>query len=231
MIAGFETRNSSGTIQVDSTQRNYLLIKSGQFSWNARDMANTAKRWAAENPIGQTGASILMVRSTNPGGVRPSTGSYIGARKYCNFGYTLLDSGSFQYYIFDLVAPSLADRFGLQTFDEKGNLTYNALDYPLRILYTGRSGNAHPTTNLLYTAPHPNIAYGCFSGGKDVNHDDIDVECYYTYLRMAGSSVYTNVIYDEYGSSDGMGVGNWGDAEMTVGIVDTTNIPLNWSRQ
>lgn len=230
MVAGFETRNTSNVIQVDSTNRNFLLIKSGQFTYNGNNPADLATRWVAEQPKGQTAASLMVLKPSVPNKwIRPSTGGYQGSTKLCNFAYERLGSGvtgTFQYYIFDLVSPSLADRLGLQAFDAQGNLTYNALDYPLRILYA-----SHQPPVSGYVAPHPNFAFGCLSGGKDVNNDDIDVECYYTYMCYSGNTVLTQSRYDEYGDPEGAGVGNWGDPASTLLVADVSNIPLNWSRQ
>lgn len=229
MAVGFETRNTSGVIQVDSANRNYLLIKSGQFTINGDNPADMATRWTAENPIGQTSASLMVVRSTPNFWMRPTTGGYLGSRKVCNFAYDKFfgKHGTFQYYMYDLVTPRLSDRLGLQVFDDKGNLTYNALDYPLRILYASHNWSA-PTA---YVSPHDNFAYGSLSGGKDVNSDDIDTECYYTYMTNSGRSVLIDYRYDQFGDPEGGPVGNYGDSVSTLLVADVSNIPLNWSRQ
>lgn len=226
MEEGFETRNTQGVIQVDSKDRNYLLVKSGQFTFDGRYPADIQQRWSAEQPNGQTAASLMLVRTADGRSMRPSTGGYINGRKQCNFGYLRTDSNTFQYYIFDLVAPSLSDRFGLQTFDAKGNLSYNALDYPLRIMFA-----SHQYGATVFTAPHSNFAYGVLSGGKDVNNDGYDIECYYTYIFAQGNTVKINYMYDDLGDPEGAGIGNYGDAQSTIIIADVTNIPKNWSRQ
>lgn len=226
MEEGFQTRNTKGVIQVDSKDRNFLLIKSGQFTFDGRYPVDLWERWKAEQPNGQTAASIMLVRTADGRSMRPTTGGYIDGKKFCNFGYIRSDANTFQYYMFDLVAPSLSDTLGLQTFDAKGNLSYNALDYPLRIMYASRQYR-----DTVFTAPHSNFAYGVLSGGKDVNNDAVDVECYYTYIYAQGNTVKVDVIYDEFGNPEGAGVGNYGDAQSTIIIADVTNIPKNWSRQ
>lgn len=230
MPAGVQIMNQQGVVQVDSSYRNYLLLKSGQFSLGTYPDPTAVTRWIAEQPPVQTAHSLLLVQA--PGwGIRPTTGSYVGGRKLCNFGFLKNSPPSFQYYIFDLVPPNSADKFGLQVFDKSGQIIYNALDYPLKIVKVARTLRVFNVPQVVYTSPYVEVAYGSLSGGKFTSVDADGSEINLTFLSTDGNKVMSRWFDDNNGDTAGIGFdGNFGDDIMTVAVADVRGIPLNWSR-
>lgn len=228
MIAGLQTFSVDNQIQVDTNNRTMLLLKSGQFT------ANNNLNWLNEIADIQgrlTNAGMLCINAPNHG-IGLSTGTQIKGNKVPSFSFLKNSSITFQYFIFDMLAPSNASTFGLQSFDAQGNLIYDALDYPMKILTSKvLRDSVSAQHRVVYVAPHANIAYGSLGGGKFYNFFD-ESETWSRYLYSNGNTVYNWDLYDNNPESAIAfpAFGGYGRTDMGVIIVDTTNYPKNYLR-
>lgn len=235
--SGLQTFATDGRVQVDLNNRTLLLLKSGQYT--ANDANQQADMWYQEQAdiIGRmTNSALLCIRAPDHG-IHPCTSAFRDGKKITVFTYLAKTNITFQYYIFDNMAPSIASKLGLQSFDASGNLIYDAMDYPMKILSIVNTSQVYPAfgnpvKRVLYEAPHPNIAFGCLGGGYTLSVDDDDTETWSKYLYVQGNTVYQWDMYDP-GSQAFVAVpfyGNYGFGRMSNIIVDTTNLPLNYTR-
>lgn len=229
MTAGITVYNdTTGTIQIDETYRNMLLIRSGQFTASgaatAQDLWYTTflSTWKRTTPF-----AMMAVRCEYPNMVTLGPGSYRDGLKICNFNYPQNGSALIQFYIYDLVGPALSDRLGMQIFDGGANLCYSAYDYPLRIVANTELG--YNPSGLVYMGSHMGLAYAATGGGYYVDIDGIDIEetwmrTWWNGLGLYASSVkYTNDL-------PGPELGQFGLAEQRGIIVDVRNVPLTYER-
>lgn len=236
-ISGLQTFAEDGRVQVDTNNRTMLLLKSGQYL--ANDANQQADSWFQEQAdivSRMTAASLLCIRAPDHG-IHPCTSSNRNGDKLTVFTYIAKSAITFQYYIFDNMSPSTASKLGLQSFDASGNLIYDAMDYPMKTLTVVKTAGsfpefANPTKRVLYTAPHANIAFGCFGGGYTLSIDDEDSETWSKYMYTSGPNVYHWDLYDPSSQAfiAAPQFGNYGNGEMSTVIVDTTNLPLNYTR-
>lgn len=223
MEAGISVLNDKNTVQIDGNYRNMLLIASGQFT---ASQANTnADLWFNSLlPVWSraTSAVMLVVRHPGPWGMALSIGSTRNGVKVCNFNFKRHTSVTFQYYIYDLVAPSPSATFGMEVFDATGKLSYSSADYPLRVVAK--------TNGTNYVGAHEELAYGCTGGGYFVSVDWTDVEEDIAYSYWSGNTLvfrYDHVVNEYPG---GATEGNWGNNNQHGVIVDTRNVPKNFRR-
>lgn len=231
MPIGIQVTNTSGTIQVDDTYRNMLLVASGQFTVNNQTSDQDLWYTHLQNNVPILSANAMLVmRVVSSVGLSPQIGSYRGTRKVVNFGYIRNTQVTFQYYIYDLVAPTNS-LLGFQSFDVYGNLVYDAMDYPFKILATVMIELTTPSqAHAVYTAPHSNVAYGCLGGGNYFSDDGYDGESYICYTYFSGPTLIAYHSYSDQAGGGGQGIGNWGDWRQYGVVVDVTNLPLNFRR-
>lgn len=229
--SGLQTFSSvDQRIQVDTNNRTMLLLKSGQFTIND----STAANWVGEiaDITGRmTAASLMCYRAPNPG-IHPTIGAYRNGNKLVNFTYLHGASVTFQYYIFDLLQANLSSRLGLQTFDTSGNLIFDAMDFPLKMMSLVQSEYIDGGHRVVYTAPHSNIAAGCLAGGSTVQFYETDSESRSMYMYNQGTQIIQWGLYDP--NPEGWvsipQYGSFGTNQMNSIVIDTTNIPLNYLR-
>lgn len=225
MPTGFQAFNDGGNLQIDADYRNMLLIKSGQFTANNTTAA--ADAWYNQNITtwqNTTEFAMLAVRAVFPNKLVLTAGAWRNGMKIPNFFYPQGgESFTFQYYIYDLVAPNPAHTYGMQVFNPSGQLVYSALDFPLKIIDSIAVG--------AYTAPHTNVALMCCGGGYLVDDDGFDVETYFTRTWWSGASLGSETVhYTNPGAGGSTNGGLWGlDTQYAI-VCDVTNVPLNYSR-
>lgn len=229
--AGLQTFSTvDQRVQVDTNNRTMLMLKSGQFTINN----NTAGSWVNEiaNITGRMTAATLMCYSAPSPGIHPSIGAYRNGNKLINFTYLKGASVTFQYYIFDLLQANLSSRLGLQTFDASGNLIFDAMDFPLKMMGLIQSEYIDATPRVVYTAPHSNIAVGCLGGGATVQFYEQDSESRTVYMYTQGTQVAQWGLYDP--NPEGWisipQYGSFGSNQMNSIVIDTTNLPKNYLR-
>lgn len=231
MTVGLNTFTDTGLVQVDTNNRTMLLLKSGQYT--ANDANTAADLWykqQADIAGRMTNRALLLVRSGSPG-LNLSIGTNRGQQKLMNFRYPRGNSIPFQYYIFDVMPASNAAKFGLQSFDESGNIIYDAMDYPMKILGVINTGNnTTPTHRVVFTAPHGNIAVGCLGGGFEISSSEYDAYTFAAYHYVSGSTIRMWYNYDQDPSGISIGLGSYGTAYGNHIIVDTSALPLNYLR-
>lgn len=231
-VVGLQTFADGGRIQVDTNNRTMLMLKSGQFTINNSTAASGA--WINElaNITGRMTAATIMCYHAPNHGIHPTIGAYRNGNKLVNFTYLKGTSITFQYYIFDNMQPSLTSRLGLQSFDERGNLIYDAMDYPMKIMEMVASEYYDATHRVVYTAPHSNIAVGCLSGGGTVQFYEQDSESRSLYMYIQGTQVVQWGLYDP--NPEGWvsipQFGSYGTNRMNSIVIDTTNLPKNYLR-
>lgn len=229
MTAGITVYNTNNIVQIDETYRNMVLIKSGQYT--ANDANTNADLWylnlLTDVWMKTTPHAVLFIKAPSPG-ITLGPGSYRDGHKVCNFFYPQAQSVTFQYYIYDLVGPALSDRVGLQIFDASSNLVYSAYDYPLRILSMFRHELDPISPTLIYTAPHANIALASAAGGYRYDDDGVDVQSFFKRTYISGANVYAHTV--EYANPSTTAVGFYGDTATTLMVLDTTSVPINYTR-
>jgi len=230
VAAGITVYNDSNVVQVDESYRNMVLIKSGQFTANLsathQDLwwSSLQTVWARTTPN-----AIMAVRTPYPG-LCLGPGSYRDGRKVCSFFYPANQTVTFQYYIYDLVSPSLSDRVGMQVFNSQSVLVYSAYDIPLRVIDYVDTRDKPSIVDVIYRAPHLNVAACCIAGGYMVDVDGVDVELSYarTYWSGLDFKGYTvNYVNDAPGAGP---TGYWGTGYQNFLMVDVSNVPLNYER-
>lgn len=230
---GLQTLSSvDQRVQVDTNNRTLLLLKSGQYTASESNTISQAWRDEQADITGRlTAAAILCVRVAPPG-IHPSIGSMISGKRYVNFHYLRNSNVTFQYYIYDNLQPSLQSRLGLQSFDANGNLIYDAWDYPMKMIGTFMNGTPLSYERLKFTAPHSNIAVANLSGGFSFKIFEQEAETWSAYLYMKGNQIFQFDLYDDNPTSFEQVpyFGNWGGDPMNCLVIDTTNVPLNYTR-
>lgn len=226
MEAGLTIINEGSSVQIDSTYRNMLLVASGQFTINkANQGADLWYNQLISVWSRATSAVMLAVRAPGPWGLALNIGSTRDGKNVCNFNYKRNTSVTFQYYIYDLVEPTVSATFGLEVYNQDKKLVYSTADYPMQIVQPVKWRGSG-----TYVGANADLAYACTGGGYQVSIDSTDTEEDITYSYWDGNTLIrrTDHVVDEYFGS--AVEGNWGNWNQDGLVVNTKDVPKNYMR-
>ncbi len=191
MAYGILLENSYGTVQIDETYRNLVVVDSGtETPGNASGLGGTGNNsilWRKSfanvtTPIlavygsGTTTNVVTTCRSIK-------SGSSITYDVYCDE-----DCTSINYFLFD-VASAPTDIFGVQVYNASGDSVFHSSQKPLRVagLISGnwRNGTTWPTLSTDRVYAIATAQYG---------HEEHNVGPHYSYNMVACSSNLANPI-------------------------------------
>jgi hypothetical protein len=224
MPAGLQIFNDNNVLQIDSTYRNYALVRAGKFTGGAGGSA-------ALNLSGLSRFALWAVVPAGYPGISPNTGGwYNGARWFSYWFLNSISSVPVQYYVFDIVTPTGAT-FGLEVYDENGQLVFDGEGHPMKIVSDFLSENA--ATGLPRNISIPggkSYAVAPLYGGRWEQDDGVggDYESDSTYVYRSGQQLvfFTQYFSDPVGGS----AHDWGTRALYGLVIDVTGLPLNYSR-
>lgn len=228
MPAGITVFNTNNIVQVDETYRNLLLVASGQFTASTAN-ANADLWWTQFQSIWQklTPQAIMAVRTTTYPGLNLNIGSYRGGLKVCNFSFRRdMADIPFQFYIYDNVPPN-SNNFGMQVFNASGQLIYDALDYPLKVIAAVDTEliGLSPT---LYAGSNANLAYASSGGGFNFSSDGTTTDEQRAYTYWSGNNLTVNFLQNSRDA--GSDNGTHGRPDQSGVIIDISNVPTTYTR-
>lgn len=170
MSAGFQVFGSHGFAQIDGKTVNLALTGRGQITMPAGGMAGQGAESILDiaPQISVTGINpMLCIRSTEKAialGVVTRAGS--------TFSYTLIGRSTpapavVDWYVFD--SPSLLppSKYGMQVFNEQGQLVFDAQQAPMRVVAVGSIPAGSPiNAPARLDAPYSGIYAACLSQGR-----------------------------------------------------------------
>lgn len=228
MPAGITVFNTNNIVQLDETYRNLLLVASGQFTASQAN-ADADLWWTQFQSVWQrlTPQAIMAVRTTTAPGLNLNIGSYRGGLKVCNFSFRRdYPAIPFQFYIYDNVPPN-GSSMGMQVFNASGQLIYDAMDYPLKVIAAVDTELIGLSTTL-YAGSNPNLAYASSGGGFNFSSDGTTTDEQRAYTYWSGNTLLVQFLTNSRAA--GTDLGTHGRPDQSGIIVDIANVPTTYLR-
>lgn len=230
MVAGFTSIADAGVVQIDDAYRNLHLVASGQSNTNnaslqpLQDVLSTCS----------AAACVAYVFSGQYGSF-PLLGTFLNGQRRVQFQDSGIATDLVTWYVFDLVNPRSASNAGLEVFGADTALVFSSTDYQLRVLDMFFFNNfvmpSVETDQLIYTNPTgKSVAYVPYAANWYYDGDGQDIEIHSAYLRMSGSQVIANCLYEVM--PPWVAGAELRTAALSFGalVVDISNLPMNYRR-
>lgn len=143
MVAGLQIFSADGSnaVQIDQDHLNFALKASGSKTLSLTVGGATALKYAPVTVTGAT-APLVAIRPTSGTGFVHAIALYGTSVSGSTWTFNFIgpDGDTFDYFVFDkYTAIADATKVGLEVYNASGEVTYQSVDKPLRIVGVGPS--------------------------------------------------------------------------------------------